>query len=187
MCRILAAKSFTPVRPILMQLDLQSVEKVPFSSFAGAFAPKMLEIGLPRLSRSRSFPQDLSRAVFLFSRGPFAANHHQHFSDPTGSNTTTISDRIEITNAFSIRWTIVIVFDPQLDRKSGDGGFLQLGPWRSGKQLLMYLGESSTHSEARKINFQHLRGATGYKSNCIRIGVMISCFFQPNNLVKLRV
>ena len=85
MCRIRAAKSFTPVRPILMQLDLQSVEKVPFSSFAGAFAPKMLEIGLPRLSRSRSFPQDLSRAVFLFSRGPFAANHHQHFSDPTGS------------------------------------------------------------------------------------------------------
>ena len=31
---------------------------------------------------------------------------------------------------------IVIVFDPQLDRKSADGDFLLLGPWRSGKQQL---------------------------------------------------
>ena len=35
------------VRPILTPLDLQSVQ-VPFSTFARVFAPKMLEIGLPR-------------------------------------------------------------------------------------------------------------------------------------------
>ena len=37
------------LRPILTELDLQSFEKVPFSTFASAFAPTMLEIGLPRL------------------------------------------------------------------------------------------------------------------------------------------
>ena len=34
---------------LLMQLDLQSVEKGPFSTFALAFAQNMLEIGIPRL------------------------------------------------------------------------------------------------------------------------------------------
>ena len=31
----------------------------------------------------------------------------------------------------------------QLDRKSADGDFLQLNPWRRGKQFWIYLGESS--------------------------------------------
>ena len=78
-----------------MQLDFHSVEKVPFSAFAWTFAPKMLEIGLPRLRVNRSFLQDLSRAVSRFSRGPVAGNHRQHFFDPTGSNTITIPGRIE--------------------------------------------------------------------------------------------
>ena len=78
-----------------MQLDFHSVEKVPFSAFAWTFAPKMLEIGLPRLRVNRSFLQDLSRAVSRFSRGPVAGNHRQHFCDPTGSNKITIPDRIE--------------------------------------------------------------------------------------------
>ena len=82
-------------RPFLMQLDLQSVKKVPFSTFAWAVARKMLEIGLPGLKMSRSFLQDLSRAVSRFSRGPVAGNHRQHFFDPTESNTITIPDRIE--------------------------------------------------------------------------------------------
>ena len=47
----------------MMQLDLQSVEKAIFSTFACVFAPKMLEIGLPRLRISRSLLQDLYRAV----------------------------------------------------------------------------------------------------------------------------
>ena len=41
-------------RPLVMQLDLQSVQK-------GAFAPKLLEIGHPRLRMDRSSLQDLSR------------------------------------------------------------------------------------------------------------------------------
>ena len=78
-----------------MQLDLQSVEKAIFSTFACVFAPKMLEIGLPRLRISRSFLQDLSRAVSRFARGPVAGNHRDHFFDLTGSNTIAIVHRIE--------------------------------------------------------------------------------------------
>ena len=41
------------------------------------------------------FLQDLFIAVSRFSRGPVAGNdRRQHFFGPTGSNTTTISDRI---------------------------------------------------------------------------------------------
>ena len=75
------------LRPTIMQLDLQSVEKVPFSTLAWVFAPKMFEIGLPRLRMACSFLQDLSRAVPRFSRGPFAGNRLQHFFDPTGLQT----------------------------------------------------------------------------------------------------
>ena len=81
--------------PILMQLDLQSVEKVPCSAFARAFTPKILETGLRRLRMSRSFLQDICRAASRFSRGPVAGNHRQHFFDSIGSNTITIPDRIE--------------------------------------------------------------------------------------------
>ena len=76
-----------PLRPILMQLDLQSVEKIPFSTFAWAFAPEMWGTGLSRLRMSRSFLQDLSRAVSRFSRGPVGGNNRQHFFDPTWPNT----------------------------------------------------------------------------------------------------
>ena len=58
------------VRPILTQMDLQAVEKILFSTFAWALAPKMLELCLPRLRMSRSFLQDLSGAASRFSRGP---------------------------------------------------------------------------------------------------------------------
>ena len=78
-----------------MQLDLQSVEKVPFSTFVRGFAPKMLEIGLRRVRMRRRFLQDLCRAVSRFSRGRFAGNRRQHCFDPTGSNTITIVQRIE--------------------------------------------------------------------------------------------
>ena len=56
------------MRPIITQLDLQSVQKVPFGTFAWAFAPNTLEIGPPRLRMTWSFLQDLSRAVSRFSR-----------------------------------------------------------------------------------------------------------------------
>ena len=73
-----------------MQLDVQSVEKAAFSTFALAFAPKKLELGLARLGMSRSFLQDLSRAISRISRGPVAGNRRQHFFDPSGSNTITV-------------------------------------------------------------------------------------------------
>ena len=103
-----------------MQLDLQSLEKAPFRTFAWAFAPKMLEIDLPCLRMNRSFLQDLSRAASRLSRGPVAGNHRQHFFDPIGSNTITIVHRINQKRAFCSRLT-------QLDRKGTDGDFLQLG------------------------------------------------------------
>ena len=106
-----------PLRPILMQLDLQSVEKIPFSTFAWAFAPEMWGTGLSRLRMSRSFLQDLSRAISRFSRGPVAGNHRQHFFDPTGSNTITSVHRIDKKRFFSIRSGIAIVFDPVGSKK----------------------------------------------------------------------
>ena len=86
----------------LTQLDLQSVEKVPFSTFASDFPPKMLEIGLPRLRISRRFLQDLSRAVCRFSSGLVAGNHRQHFFDPTGSSAiqSPIGSKKKITCSF---------------------------------------------------------------------------------------
>ena len=58
---------FFRVRPIIMQLDLQSVEKVPFSTFAWALVPKMLEIVLPRLGMTWGFSKIYS---YLFPASP---------------------------------------------------------------------------------------------------------------------
>ena len=66
------------VRPFLMQLDLQSIEKVPFGT-SWALPPKMLKRGLPRLRIRRSFLQALSRAVSRFSRASAAGNHRHSF------------------------------------------------------------------------------------------------------------
>ena len=100
-----------------MHLDLQSVKKVPFGTFERAFAPKKLEIGLPRLSMNHSFLQHVSRAASRFSRGPVAGNHRQHSFDPTGSNTITISDRIEKKRFFRSdgRLQSYLNFDPMGD------------------------------------------------------------------------
>ena len=111
-----------------MKLDLQSVEKVAFSTFAWALASKILEIGLPRLKISCNFLQDLSRAVSRFPKGPVSGNHCQYFFDPTGSNTNAL-------NTFF----------------RSDRG---LYPWWSGKPLR----KTIRHSEARIINFLRFRG-----------------------------
>ena len=93
-----------------MQLDLQSVEKVAFSTLAWGWTPKMVEIGLPRVRMSRSFLQDLSRVVSRFSRGPVAGNQRQHFFDPTGLMKSSIFDPDESKNRLDD--TIAIVFNP---------------------------------------------------------------------------
>ena len=78
----------------------------------------MLEIGLPRLRMSRSFLQDLSRAVSRFSRAQL-----QEITASAFSNTIAFPDRIEKT-IFRMQWTIVIVFEPV----GSHVDFLQLGP-----------------------------------------------------------
>ena len=52
------------LRPILTQLSLQSVEQVHFSTFAWGFAPKTLEIVLPRRRMSRSFLEKVPLSTF---------------------------------------------------------------------------------------------------------------------------
>ena len=110
------------VRLVLVQLDLQSVEKVHFSTFAWAYAPKTLEIDLPRLSMSRSFLEDPSRVYPLLHGSSSCRKSPSALLDPTGSNTNTIN--------------------PRSDRKK-QTDLLQPGPWRSGKQLWIDLGENS--------------------------------------------
>ena len=109
------------LRPILMQLDLQSVEKVPFSTFAWTFAPKMLEIGLPRFRMTWSFSKIYPE---MFPASPGA-----QLQEITVSTFSIQLGQTRLQCFFSTRSGIVT----QLDRKSADGNFLQLGPWRSGK------------------------------------------------------
>ena len=87
----------------------------------------------------------------------------------------------------------------QLDRKSADGDFLQLGPWRSGKQLWIDLGESSQVILKRgrpifnifgvKAHANVLKGAfsTDCKSNCIKIGLIlkieVACICGPRTVL----
>ena len=127
-----------------MQLDLQSVEKVPFSTFSLELLPrKCWKFGLPRRRMTWNFLQDLSGAVPGFFGGPVAGNHRQHFFDRTGLpyDNNPPSDRKK-----------TFFFDPmgdcyrmvtQFDRKSADDDFLQLGPRRSREQPRIDLGENS--------------------------------------------
>ena len=88
-----------PFRPILMQLDLQSLEKnsreysCVFQYVGMSFCPE-------NVGNWFSSPQNESSAVSRFSRGPAAGNHRQHIFDPTGSETITIPDGIENPSTF---------------------------------------------------------------------------------------
>ena len=105
----------TILRPILLQLDLQSVEKVPFSTFAWAFAPKTLEISLPRLRMSRSFLQIYSE-LFPATRGTQLQEITAiFFSIPLGQIPLQLS--IGSKNFFSIRSGVLTVFDPVGSKK----------------------------------------------------------------------
>ena len=54
------------IRPILIQLDFQSVENLPFQYVRMSFCPKMLEIGLPRLKMNQSdlSPRSIRSVLF---------------------------------------------------------------------------------------------------------------------------
>ena len=110
----------------------------------------MLENGLPRLRMSRSFIQDLPRAVFRFSRAQLQKITVSTFSIQLG--------QIRLKYDYNPR------SDRKTDRKGADGDFVQLGSWRRGKQLWVDLGETATHSVAGKATFHHFRG----KSCCER-------------------
>ena len=129
------------VRPILMQLDLLFVEKVPFSTFAWAYAPKMLEISLPRLRMAWTFSKIYPE---LFSVSPVAQLQKITVCTFSIQYDDIQVDQIRLQSPigskrtfFSIRSGIMA----QLDRKRADGDFLQLGPWRNGEQLWIDVGE----------------------------------------------
>ena len=100
------------LRPLLIQSGLQSVGNGAISTFARAFAPKVCETAVSRPRMTWTFLRDLSRAVSRFFRCPVAGNYLGYFSDPTGSNTITIRDRIGKKRFFPIQSGIVIIFDP---------------------------------------------------------------------------
>ena len=64
-CRVGSVRG-VPLRPLLMQSDLQSVENGAISTFARAFALKMCETAVSRLRMTWTILQDLSRAISRF-------------------------------------------------------------------------------------------------------------------------
>ena len=139
-----------------MQLDLQSVENVPFQYVRMSFGPE--KVGNWSCS-PQDEPELSPRSIHRFSHfsgGALAVKHRQQFFDPTGSNTITIVHRIDkndLSRAVS-RFSggpddfFDLIGDcyrilTQLDKKRVDGDFLQLGPWRSTKQFWIHLEENS--------------------------------------------
>ena len=76
----------TALKPSLMRLDLQAVEKIPRyvrMSFCPEIVANFVFLASELIGRfSKVYPElFVSR---LISKRPVAANHGQHFSDPTG-------------------------------------------------------------------------------------------------------
>ena len=90
----------------------------------------MLEIGLPRFRMTWSFSKIYPE---MFPASPGA-----QLQEITVSTFSIQLGQTRLQCFFSTRSGIVT----QLDRKSADGDFLQLGPWRSWKQLWIDLGEN---------------------------------------------
>ena len=164
-----------------MQLDLQSVEKVPFIQYV----------------RMSFWPRTCRQSVFLASEwvGAFSKIYPELLLASPGAQLqeiTAIAFSIQLGyNSQSDRKKTFFRSDgrswsylTQLDRKSADGNFLRLGPLRSGKQLWIDLGESSESFWGDEDQFPTLSGpklmrtywmkgtfSTDCKANCIRIGL----------------
>ena len=81
----------TPIRPLLMQSDLQSVGKGAIDTFARAFVREMCEtVCSSPQNNLKALLLHLSRAGSVFSGCPVARNHLRSVFDPIGSNTITI-------------------------------------------------------------------------------------------------
>ena len=203
LCRRLSpfAKPLTcHLRPIIMQLDLQSVEKVPFSTFAWTFAPKILEIGLLRLRMTWSFRQYLSGAVSRFSGGPVAKKITvSAFSIQLSYNPRSDFDPIGICNRvwpgwiekvltvkvfFSIRSEMKIVFGKARSKKCWRW-FPATGPlekletaldryWRKLLDILMRgIPISNVFGAKGHANVLKVTFSTDCKSNCMILGLRV--------------
>ena len=126
----------------------------------------------PPQNESELSPRSIQSCVPLL-QGPSCRKSPSALFRLSGSTTITVVHRLDAP-FFSIRAGIVIVFDPA-GSKSADGDFLQLGPWRSGKQLLIEIGENSDSIyEARKTNFQYFRGKSS-RANVLNGTVSKNC------------
>ena len=168
-------------RPILMQLDFQSVEKKPFSKLAWA-SPIFLELGLAPLRMSRSFLQDRIQSYFPLPEGPSCRKSPSaRFSIQLGQIRSQSSIRSKIT-FFSILSGIVILFDPVGSQKCWRW-FPATGPlekretaldrsWRK-LQFILNRGKPISNILGSKAHANVLNGtfSTDYKSDCIIIGL----------------
>ena len=155
---------FSGFRPILVPLDLQSVEKpfqhVRMSSCPGnvgnwSVSPQIVSDLSPR-STWRRFP--------LFQAPGKLENCRPHLFDPTGSNIRSKPPSGSKKN---------VCFDPIPDRNHIHLTWIEKmptvipcyrAPRKAGNTPSQILGKNPTHSEARKTDFQHCRG----KSSCER-------------------
>ena len=148
-----------------MQSDLQSVEKVAFSTFARAFAPKMCALGLCRLRMGRYYQEQ-----FPASSGALA-----------GITVSTCS--IELNNRILT----------QLDRRCTGDDSCNWTPEEAGNSSRLILEKNSTHYETRK-TISHNSGvktranvtkepfSTDYKFDCIRI--TLTSFIERSSLCR---
>ena len=167
-----------------MLSGLESVEKVPFRTFAWAFVPIFLEVGLPRPRLSRTFLHIPSRAVSRFSRGPVAGNHPSARFRSNWVKYDYYSLRSDRKNKGTkkIRSGTGIVFDPVGSKKfwrwfSATG---RREKWataldRSWRKLRLSLRRgsptSNIHGSKALKNVLKYAFSTDCKSGCIRIGL----------------
>ena len=193
------------LRPILTQLDLQSVDEVFFSTFAWAFARKMLgKWSSSRQNESEVSPKSI-QSCFRASPGA----QLQEISVSTFSTQLSqtrlqspIGSKITKKTFFSIRWTIVIVFDPvgskQCWRRFPANRPLQnreTALHRSWRYLLLILTRRRPISNifGAKPRTNVLKGtfSTDCKSNCIRIslrkkwGKKMSIQHRPHKVARV--
>ena len=142
-----------------MQLNLQLVDKVPFSTFASELLPRKSWkiaflaskwVGASAKTYPELFPS--SPGGQLRKESPsalFRSNWVKYDYKPR-------SDKKK--RCFRSDQGLKSYLTIQLDRKSAGGDVLQLGPWRSGKQLWIHLGENSDSFWGEKDQFPTFSG-----------------------------
>ena len=128
------------------------------------FCPEDIGNWSPSPQNDLEFSPISIRSCFPLLRGPSCQkNHRQRFFDPTELQSP--------------------IGSPSWIKKSADGDFLQLGPWKSVKQLwidrssrklqlILRRGRSISKISEAKAHANVLKGtfSTDCKSNCLRTG-----------------